>query len=279
MRWILVALAGVLALSLAGVAGADTNVADPAGDSGGAPDILSVAVSNDAGSGQITFRITTNQPTLAEDSALFMFIDSDKNSATGDRDGDDYLVYMDNGGSDFAHWNGSDYDTASTPHATVLYGYANGVATFTVNKSELGNTTSFLLGVSSDQFDSADNIVATDYAPDRTLIDYTLTVKPLVLTVGKPVGKPAPPTAGKAFVVTVPVKRSDTGKLATGGGTVTCKVTVGGKAVKAAGRFSAAGPQCILRVPAKTKGKTIRGSATVTIKSVKVTKGFSFRVA
>jgi hypothetical protein len=137
-----------------------------------------VAVSNDPTSGQITFRITTNQATLAADSALFMFIDSDKNSTTGD-DGDDYLVYMDGGASDFAHWNGSDYDTASTPHATVLYGYANGVATFTVNKSELGNTTSFLVGVSADQFDSTGKIVASDYAPDRSLIDYTLTVKPL----------------------------------------------------------------------------------------------------
>ena len=278
MRWISMALAGVLALALAGVAGADTNVTDPAGDSGSAPDILRVAVSNDPASGQITFRITTNQPALAEDSALFMFIDSDKNSATGDRDGDDYLVYMDGTSSDFAHWNGSDYDSASTPHATVLYGYANGVATFTVNKSELGNTSGFLVGVTSDQFDSADNIVATDYAPDRTLIDYTL-VKPLVLTAGKPIGKPAPPAAGKAFVVTVPVKRSDTGKVATGGGTVTCKVTVGGAAVKATGRFSAAGPQCVVRIPAQAKGKALRGTATVTIKSVKVTKGFSFRVA
>jgi hypothetical protein len=33
MRWTLVALAGVLALALAGVAGADTNVTDPTGDS------------------------------------------------------------------------------------------------------------------------------------------------------------------------------------------------------------------------------------------------------
>ena len=183
-----------------------------------------------------------------------MFIDSDKISATGDEDGDDYLVHN-GGGSDFAHWNGSDYDTASTPHATVLYGYANGVATFTVNKSELGNRDRLPAGVSSDQFDSADNIVATDFAPDRTLIDYTLTVKPLVLTAGKPVGKPAPPTAGKAFVVTVPVKRSDTGKLATGGGTVTCKVTVGGKASQGGRPLLRRRTRSVLRVPANTSGQ------------------------
>jgi hypothetical protein len=179
------------------------------------------------------------------------------------------------------HWNGTEYDF-DAPTTTADVTYDAGVLTFSINKSELGNTAVFAFYVWAGQIGPDDKTIASDDAPDGSGVwEYTLTAapKPLVLTAGKPVGKPARPQSGKAFLITVPVRRSDTGRPATSGGTIACKATVGAKAVKAAGRFSPAGPQCVVRVPAKSSGKTLRGTITVTIKGAKVTKAFAFRVA
>ena len=122
--------------------------------------------------------------------------------------------------------------------------------------------------------------MASDDAPNGELVwDYTLSVAPpLTLTAGTPTGNPAKPRAGRAFVLSVPVRRSDTAGPLTSGGVVSCKATVGGKAVKASGRFGAGKPQCVLRVPATAKGKMLRGSLKVTFKDKTVTKAFAFRV-
>ena len=80
-------------------------------------------------------------------------------------------------------------------------------------------------------------------------------------------------------MVSVPVRRNDTRAPLTSGGSVTCKATVGGKPVKATGRFGGGKPQCVLRIPKGATGKFVRGSLTVAFGGKKVTKAFSFRVA
>jgi hypothetical protein len=272
--------AAALALVAAAVAGAETTFTDPTGDSTTAPDLTSVAVANDA-AGNITFRVNVaNQPTLAADAEVVLLLDTDRNVATGE-DGDDFIVYFSGANSSFGllRWDGSDYVLA--PATTFRVSYTGGVFTVTGNRSELGNTTGFWFYLFGLQFDTSDNVVASDDAPDGTLVwDYSLTAltPALSLTAGAPTGRPVRPQAGKTFVVSVPVRRSDTRAQLTAGGSVTCKATVSGKSVKATGRYGSGKPQCVLRIPRATKGKMVRGSLTVAFQGKKVTKAFSFRV-
>jgi hypothetical protein len=271
----------VLALVAATVAGAETTFTDPTGDSGTAPDLASVAVANDA-AGNITFRINVaNQLTPATDAGVALVLDTDNNPTTGD-EGWEYLVLFDGQDSSLGvlRWNG----TEDVPVATTTFrvGYTGGVLTITGNRSELANTTEFAFYLLGLQFDANGEIVAQDVVPDGDLVwEYTMTglAPPLTLSAGAPTGKPARPQAGKAFIVSVPVRRSDTRALLTAGGSVTCKAAVGGKTVKAAGRYGSGRPQCVLRIPRGSTGKMVRGTLTVTFQGKKVTKAFAFRVS
>jgi hypothetical protein len=280
LKTIIAGAALALALVAAGAAGAETTYTDPTGDSTTAPDLTSVVVANDP-AGNVSFRVNVaNQPTLAADADVLLVLDADRNPGTG-QDGFDYLVVFSGADSSFGllRWNGSDFEVA--PSTTFRVSYSAGVLTITGNRSELANTSGFFFYLLGLQFDAGDNVVARDDVPDGDLVwDYKLAslARPLTLTAGTPTGNPARPRAGKAFVVSVPVRRGDTGGPLTGGGAVTCKATVGGKAVKATGRFGAGKPQCVLRVPANAKGKLVRGSLTVTFKGKTATKAFSFRV-
>jgi len=65
--------------------GANTNPAtypDPSSDSGTAPDITSVFVSNDANN-QITFRVNVASLVVPSDARVLLAIDSDQNASTG----------------------------------------------------------------------------------------------------------------------------------------------------------------------------------------------------
>src|SRR5437773_8906982 len=66
---------------------------DPAGDSGTAPDITGVVVSNDA-KNQITFRVNVAQLVVPSDNRVLIAIDSDQNASTG-AVGIDYLLIGD----------------------------------------------------------------------------------------------------------------------------------------------------------------------------------------
>jgi hypothetical protein len=276
--------AAVVAFVVAGVAGADSSYTDPSGDSGAAPDITGIAVANDPATGLLTLRITTNQPSLAAAAALFITFDTDRNPATG-AEGFDYAGAVGANAAGLGKWNGSDWDFDGTPRATLLTGYGGGVGTFSINRSELGNTSGFDFFVTAAQLGADGSIAASDIAPNGDdLYSYTLAAapapkpKPLVLTAGNAVGKPGRPQAGSAFTATVPVKRSDTGGSLAAGGTLTCRITVGGKAVRATGNFGAGGARCGVRVPAGAKGKTLRGTMTVTFNGARVVRAFSFRV-
>jgi len=278
------AVAAALGLLAAGITRAAASFADPAGDSGAAPDITAVAVSNDV-AGNVTFSVTVaNQPTLAADAVLLLVIDSDDNATTGDSDGFDY-GFVTTGASPgyvLLHWDGSNYVEA--PTTTVHMSYSGGVATIAINKSELANTSKFAFGVLGAEV-SGGQIIASDGAPDSSAWEYTLTTppppppppKPLALSAGKPAAKPLHPKAGLAFVVSVPVKRTDTGAPLTSG-QVTCTVTVGGKPVRAAGRIVGGKAQCVVRVPKATKGKMLRGSMAIVFKTAGATKTFAFKV-
>ena len=272
------ASAAALALLLAAGAAAEQRYTDPAGDAGGAPDLTGIVVTNDA-AGEIGFRITSNQATLAADAGMFIGIDSDGNAGTGEG-GLDYLFVLDGSDQsyDLGRWNGSAYDFA-VPSETVSASYEGGALVVRVDRSDLGGTRAFRFVVVGAQY-SGDEIVTVDEAPNDGVFAYVLaaTAPPLVLRAGMPTAVPARPAAGKAFAVRVPITRADTGRRVTSG-RVTCAVTVGGVRVRAVGGFANGLARCALRVPANTKGKGLRGTLTVAFGGKTVARSFAYRVA
>ena len=268
----------VLALSLlaARAALAEARYTDPAGDSGGAPDIAAVNVTNDA-AGNLTFTVTTNQPALAADAGVSLWFNTDLNSSTGD-DGIEYALFVESGGWGVERWDGSQYVAAAAPSANSTY--ANGALTFKINKADLGITRGFVFYASSVQWNSAGELAARDDAPDGTAVyTYILTTPtpPLTLKASAPVAIPATPAAGKAFSVRIAVTRGDT-NVALASGVATCNVKVGLRTLRAVGTVRAGKASCAMVIPATAHGKMLRGTMKVTFKNVSVTKAFSYRV-
>ena len=271
----------VLALSLlaATAALADARYNDPTGDSGGAPDITAVTVTNDA-AGNLTFTVTTNQPALAADAGVSLWFNTDLNFSTGD-DGIEYALFVESGGWSVERWDGSQYVAAATSSANSTY--ANGALTFRINKADLGITSGFVFYAVSVQWNSAGELAARDDAPDGTAVyTYMLTTPPpppppLTLRASAPVAVPVNPVAGKSFTVRVAVTRGDTG-AALASGVATCKVTLGLQPLRAVGTVRAGKASCAMAIPKTAHGKRIRGTIKVTFKNVSVTKSFSYRV-
>src|SRR5262245_12840958 len=130
--------AALAAFVLVGAPGAlaDRSYSDPAGDSGTAPDITSVAVSHDDTT--VTFAVTTNQTVLSPEVTFFGYIDTDGNAATGFPGvGAEHFFLADDTGGLMAHINGNilTFDLQSS----LRTNYANGVLTVQIARSELGS--------------------------------------------------------------------------------------------------------------------------------------------
>jgi hypothetical protein len=269
----------IVCLAAAQVAAADASYTDPAGDSQGAPDVLAVTAANDT-AGSLTFTVRTNQAALAADAALLLEFDVDKNPSTG-ADGVEYLFLLGSGGWQFLRWDGTNLVVGNAPSANASY--ANGVATFKLNKADLGGVGTFNFFAVALQIDAEGEVIAVDVAPDGTAVyEYTLSTpppppKPLTLRAGAVSFAPAKAVPGKAFAVRVRVTRGDTGRpLASG--KVTCRLTVGGRPVRATGRVRAGVATCSLRLPATAQKQRLRGTITITFNGKSVTKTVSKRL-
>ena len=276
-KGLVAAVVVLLSLLAARAAMADARYTDPAGDSGGAPDVTSVNVTNDA-AGNLTITVGTNQPALAGDALLGILFDTDGNPSTGG-DGVEFMLVAGTGGSAFVRWDGTQFVAAGT--ASANSSYANGLLTFRINKADLANASSFAFYVISLQVGANNEVIARDDAPDGTAVyTYVLTTPPpppLTLKASAPVAVPARPAAGKPFSVRIAVTRGDT-NAPLAAGTVACKVTVGPRPLRATGSVRAGRAACAMAVPATARGKTIRGTIKVTFRNVSVTKPFSYRV-
>lgn len=268
-----------LMLAVVQAASAEMTYNDPAGDSGTAPDITAIVVSNDA-AGAITFKITfANQPTQATETYFEIFIDSDRNASTGSRAGAEYNVQRDNAKGTFNTymWDGTKWVVAPGP--TVVSSYSGGVWTVTMNKSEIANVAAFDFYVEGLHY-SGDTLAASDDAPDGTTADYTYTLTtppppPPPPTASVTLGKPAtaaPIKAGKPFTIRSSVESSSSPV------TVTCSIKIGGKAVRSAGKFAGGIAVCTGAVPKGTTGKKLTGSVTATIVGAKAVKTFAFAI-
>ena len=170
----IVACAFVGALLLVPSAAGDQSYSDPAADAtGGSPDLTAIRVVNDT-AGLITFTAAaTGIP--SPDTELNLIIDSDRNLATGDPDGDEFWFYLDgsNAQSGGLRWNGSDW--VDYVPASGRASFQNGVWSLSVNRSELGNTATFDFYLIAVKY-SGNSVVGRDDAPDGTAVyTYTLT--------------------------------------------------------------------------------------------------------
>jgi hypothetical protein len=268
----------VLALGLLVVPGAlgTGSYTDPAGDSGAAPDITSVAVSHDD-AGFVSLAVTTNQPTLAPDTAFWGYIDADRDTSTGipiNGLGVDEMFIGDGTGSLLAHIDGSSISFAFS--STLTTSYANGVFTARFNRSEIGATDRFVFAVASELDDANGDAIATDDAPDAPP-GYEYSFVPLALTVAAPVATPKAPVSGKRFVVSAAVTRNDEQPFAAGN--VTCIARAGKVALKPVASAGSGAARCAMKVPKGMSGKTLRGTVTVSAEdSSPVKRAFSFRI-
>ncbi len=283
------ALAALPALALAGGQGSRANsqtYQDATGEDPAAPDISTIAVSNDD-AGTITFRITiANRPALTPDMLLLLFLDTTPGQGDADSLGADYAFQALAEGVGLFRWNGTDY--VSTPQSTLTWNYTAGVATFAIRATELGNTKQVnfaLIAVSGITTTATGDLDLTnahrDLAPSGLLgsaysyeVKTTFTLRPAGFSTN-----PARPQAGSTFSAAIAATRSDTASLVRAG-TVRCVAKIGNTALRvASSRVRNGVAACVWRVPARSAGKTIRGTITLVVDGATVARTFTSRVA
>lgn len=288
------ALAGLLvALPTAALGGSarttanSQTFADSSGEDANAPDITSVVVSNDD-AGMITFKVNvSNRPTLTPDMSIQLLLDTDQLATTGDPDslGADYLIELDPGSVGLFKWNGTDYAFAAS-QTSLTFAYDATGATIRISAADLGKTKAMnfgVLAISGIAVDATGNPDFTnahfDLAPDtgHGFYNYKVVTK-LTLSVLAFTTSPKPAKHGKNFVAGLAVNESDTaGPVQTG--TVTCTATIALKNIVTLGHALKNGiAGCSWHLPAASKGKTIRGTVTVTVQGTKVARSFTAKI-
>ena len=260
-----------LALGAAQLAHADASYTDASGDSKTAPDNTNVTAAHDA-AGNLTFTVRTSHAALAADSLVDIAFDTDQNPDTGSN-GVEYFFFVGSSGWQFVRWDGTKFVPASASSASGSY--TNGVATFKVNKADLGGIEKFTFWADAFQFDANGNVIAEDTAPEGTEA-YVYSAAKVALRASTPVAVPAKPVGGKAFAVGTRVTRVDNGAaLATG--TVTCTVRVGTAPLRATGSMRNGVAACAMKLPKTAKGKLVKVTVKVTFQGVSTAKTFSAR--
>jgi hypothetical protein len=260
---------------------------DSTGEDPAAPDITSIVVSNDD-AGLVTFKINiSNRPALTPDMLVIAFLDTDQKTSTGDPQsgGADYAIQLIQGEVGLFKWNGSDFVVAQS-QSSVTFGYDSTGATIRASAAELGSTKAFnffAAAVSGIATDAAGNPDFTnekvDPAPDagHGVFTYQVLTK-LTLSVQAFTTSPKPAKAGKRFIAGLAATESDTNGPVQAG-TVACSATVGGKHLSATAHVIANGiAACAWLLPRTAKGKTLRGTVSLTVKGTTVVRTFAVKV-
>jgi hypothetical protein len=264
------------------------NFPDSTGEDANAPDITSVAVSNDD-SGHMVFKVNiSNRPALTADMFVLLFLDADANPATGDTQslGADYVIELDPGAVGLFKWDGTNFSAAPS-QTSLTYSYDATGATINVAATDLGGTKKLnfaAVAASGFAVDASGNPDITnlhqDNAPDLGHGFYAyqviekITLSPIAFTTS-----PKPAKAGKAFSVSLAANESDTGE-GVKAATVTCTATIAGRHVTTASHSLTNGiATCVWRLPKTSKTKTIRGTITITAQGATLKKSFSAKIS
>ena len=263
-----------------------TTYQDSVGEDPTAPDISTIVASNDD-AGTITFRINVpNRAQLTGDLVLIMDIDSDANQATGDPQnfGADYIVEYLQGEAILFKWDGADYTLAAT-QSSLTSSWASG-PTIKINASDLNNTRRLAFdalvvsGVVFDQTTGAIDCTACkrDLAPLIGLYTYDVKLTPPTLVVKSFRPTPARPASGRPFTLRLVAARSDSGAVVQNG-RVTCVGRLGNVRLRATvQRVQGGAATCTWSIPANARGKTFRGSVTVSFEGLKAAQGYTGKV-
>lgn len=282
---VLVGLAGFASASSTSVAAAPATFTDPAGDANGAADITTIAFSTDPATGMVELSVTATG-LLAIDPAkeplVGVYLDIDKNPATGSASGSEYWAYYwtspGHWGWDMERWNAA----AATPSweeipqsATLSFRRSGDTLTWLFSKADIGGSSGFGFHAASGISDTNGDIVALDQAPDFG--NWTYDLAPVVV---KPVFVRAMmsfPLAGKRTTFTMEVKRSDTGApLKTG--KLVCDPSVAGKVLPHSEQFKNGVVSLAFVIPKTAKGKLLKVKVTITVNGNSATKVVSFKV-
>jgi len=284
------------ALAPAHAAEGSASFADPGGDSGAAPDVTSVTVSNDD-QGLITFRVSVpNRSALGPDEVIAIPIGTnDPNLLRGRRDdGMNFILGLAAEGAFLLEWDGETMKDVDPQPGSVGGSFTGGVAAVTVRQEDLApgfpdvsvpiSLNFFVLGI----LFNGSNVIAQDDAPDGTAIwSYRLS-EPLRLIV---TNFDADKTikAGKTLVVLLGLAHGDTG-AAVRSGRVRCKAKVGKKALKGSGRFftliltingtrlESPSASCSWKIPKTAKKKTVSGTVVVVESGITIPRSFKTKV-
>lgn len=283
---------------------------DPAGDSGNAPDVTTVTVSNDD-AGMITFAATlANRAAPSSEDVVMILVDSDQNSGTGES-GFDYAIGVTPVGSVLLGWNGSDLALANSPTLTATF--SGGQLTLRINRSDLNGTSGFVfgLGTSGDAGKTAGDIAGawtyqlvlgtatTTTAPTTTTtpVATTPTTTPSIkvkLLIDAPKTTPARAVAGKRLAVTFAVhfqkEEQATAVDITSGqtkpitmiswspvpsGKMVCDPSVAGKVIPHSESFKNSQARLSFVIPKAAKSKPLRVRVKITATEKKTGKTVS----
>ena len=251
---------------------------DPAGDSGTAPDIVGVSVTNDD-RGQYRFTITFATP-YGSASSSEIFLDTDRNSSTGDPQGAgaDFLLYDDRASQDseLDAWGASGWQKASSNSLGVQVGSDQKSITFAIGLADLKGASSFNFFVASYDGDGGDGHY--DDAPSGNgTFSY---VSRAVFTLSAQVAAATRAKAGGSWTLAMLAIRSDNDKTVGAEGTLACSGRAGSVKLPVAfkGFVSTGGGDssavCRLSIPKSLKGKTVSGTITVSDGGQSVTRTF-----
>ena len=285
--WIVVAALVALPASVAGAPGSlassAASFADTAGDGGSGPDVTAVTVSNDD-VGNVTFRVAIpNRPTLGASFTFEIYVDTDRNPATGDPEfggAELRLVAIDDkaailyAGEAFVGGRLIDVIAVSWSRS---FTYRDGV-TLTVGARDLEGVRAFDFRIrTSDGTGVADS----DDAPDAGVWTYTIVRAPVSLAVRRFSILPARgPVASEPFAVRMRVERRGTNaSIPLLDAEVSCRATLAGRRLPAPAQAVRGGAsECAWELPRSARGKRLAGSIEVAYGGAKACRSFSYVV-
>ena len=277
------AAAGIaLACASASFAENSVGLADATEDSGAAPDVSTVAVSNDD-SGMVTFKIgVANRTALSPTEFVSVLIDADQKEQTG-ADGADYVLLATAYGTQLIRWNETTSKLEPAAAASLRSDWQNG-PTISIDRQDLGGTTKFYFGVLSSDTAADDQL---DAAPERGVWEYEVRLQ-LRLIAQNPASafSGANARAGRPYSLGLKTVRTDTGETLHSG-TITCSATLGKTRLASVRRSfvesSVGGSDdtaavCTWKLPRNAKGKSLKTSVTVSFNGKSVSRSRTLKV-
>jgi hypothetical protein len=259
---------------LAPAAASVRSFADSLADIARGPDISAVQVGNDARSGDLVFwvRVANRPRGLLEREFGAVFVDVDRNPATGDQEGAEYALFVDPAGSGGVRWDGSGWVPAALPSLRSQFVASLESFRVSVAPSDLGGLREFGFFVGG--YGASGLLEDTDFAPDDGSWPYAVAPGRLSLAV---TSFAVTQRAGRSLSATLRLRRADTFDPVTSG-TVRCRLRSGSGAVAVrTARFAGGGAVCRWSLPRAAKGMRVHGAVSVTYAGATVTRSFSAR--